>query len=84
MEHLDLKAVEKILDGKISKNPHRFEAANGLLFSLEFINKDTIDYFLSRGVEFHKVADGVFYTETVMSIPEFERLDNVFNVISIA
>jgi hypothetical protein len=84
MRHLDLKTIEEILRGKVSTNPKRFECANGIVFSLNNINDNVLDYLSSRGIEIHELDKGIYYTETVMTAMEFEGLDYISHVIQIA
>ncbi|HWO74425.1 MULTISPECIES: hypothetical protein [Bacillus] len=84
MRHLDLKTIEEILRGKISTNPKRFECANGIVFSLNNRSGNALDYLSSRGIEIHELVKGIYYTETVMTVIEFEGLDCISHVIQIA
>jgi hypothetical protein len=84
MQHLTLEVVEKMLEGKISKNPNRFQEANGIVFYVGEMTDEAKSYFSARGVEFHHLNDGIYYTETVMSLPEFAQLDYVLQARQIA
>lgn len=84
MKHLNLEAVEEILEGKISKNPKRFECANGVVFTVNNMNEEVEEYFSSRGVEFYQLGNGIFYTETIMSISEFSQLDYILHTQRVA
>lgn len=78
MDSKTLNTVEEILKGKISKNPNRFEEANGIVFTMNQKDSEEIyEYFNSRGVEYHDLKDGSFYTETIMSVVEFSNLKYV-------
>lgn len=79
MNNTELDIIERILEGKISTNPNRFEEANGIIFTInqEFDNAEIREYFNNRGVEYHALNDGSFYTETVMSGSEFVKLEYV-------
>jgi hypothetical protein len=84
MKNIDLVTVEEILKGRISKNPNRFEEANGIVFSVNEMSDEIEDDFLSRGVEIYKLVNGIYYTETVMSTGEFSNLDYVMDYKVIA
>lgn len=84
MQHLNLQVVEEILEGQISTNPHRFEAANGIVFSVNVMDEEVMDYLAGHGVEWYKLVSGIYYTETIMSIPEFEQLDYILYVLPVA
>ncbi|WP_240416607.1 hypothetical protein [Paenibacillus periandrae] len=86
MTNNELEIVEEILEGKISTNPNRFESANGIVFTLnqEYDSPEIREYFNSRGVEYHELNDGSFYTETVMTGVEFVNLQYVQEYIQIA
>lgn len=76
---LHLSLIENYLEGRLSKNPKRFEEANGIVFAVDTKYDATTlhDYFLQRGIEFHSLDDGFYYTETIMSLVEFEYLEPV-------
>lgn len=84
MQKLTLQTVEEILKGKISKNPNRFNCANGIVFSVNKMTDDIHSYFSERGIEINELVSGIYYTETVMSVAEFEQLDHVMNAKHIA
>lgn len=84
MKNLEIKTVEEILKGKISNNPNRFEEANGIVFSVNNMNDELEAYFSSRGIEIHELCNGIFYTETVMSVSEFEQLDYILHIKQVA
>lgn len=85
MKSKELEIVEKKLDGKISKNPNRFESANGIIFKLNQDNSLEInEYFNSMGIEYYDWDDGMYYTETIMTGVEFSKLKYVSEYLQIA
>jgi hypothetical protein len=84
MKNLDITVVEEMLKGRISKNPNRFEEANGIVFSVNEMNEEIEDYFNYRGIEIYKLVNGIYYTETVMSTAEFSNLDYLLHYKQIA
>jgi hypothetical protein len=84
MKNLDLVTVEEMLKGRISKNPNRFEEANGIVFSVNEMTEEMEDYFYNRGIEFYTLVSGIYYTETILSATEFGSLDNVMDYKQIA
>lgn len=84
MRNLDITAVEEMLKGRISKNPNRFEEANGIVFSVNEMTEEIEDYFRYRGIEIYKLVNGIYYTETIMSVGEFSNLDHLLHYKKIA
>lgn len=84
MKNINLSVVEEILKGRISKNPNRFEEANGIVFSVNEITEEIEDYFYYRGIEIYKLVEGIYYTETILSAGEFSNLDYVMDYKQIA
>jgi CRISPR/Cas system-associated endonuclease Cas3-HD len=84
MQHITIEVVEEILNGKISTNPSRFEEANGIVFSVHDMSEPMADYFRPRGVEFHELVSGIYYTETVMSFAEFVQLAPIMHAKQVA
>jgi hypothetical protein len=84
MKNLDLTTVEEMLKGRISKNPNRFEEANGIVFSVNEMTEEIEEYFNGHGVEFYKLVNGIYYTETVMSVGEFSNLNHLLHYKQIA
>lgn len=85
MKSKELEIVEKKLEGKISKNPNRFESANGIIFKLNQDNSLEInEYFNSMGIEYYDWDDGMYYTETIMTGVEFSKLKYVSEYLQIA
>lgn len=84
MRYLDSQTVEEMLEGKISKNPNRFEEANGIVFSVNNMDENVMNYLSMRGIEFHELVNGIYYTETVMSVVEFGNLDYILYTLKIA
>ncbi|MGG3471501.1 hypothetical protein ABES02_29055 [Neobacillus pocheonensis] len=73
--------VKKVL---ISKNSKRFEEANGIIFTVNEMTDEIKEYFDGRGIEFHELINGIYYTETVMSMTEFKQLENIIQIKHIA
>jgi hypothetical protein len=84
MKNLDIAVVEEMLKGRISKNPNRFEEANGIVFSVNEMTEEIEDYFNYRGIEIYKLVNGIYYTETIMSTGEFSNLDHLIHYKQIA
>jgi hypothetical protein len=84
MKNLNITVVEELLEGKISNNPDRFDCANGIVFSVNEMNEDIADYFNCYGVEFHELVNGIYYTETIMTVSEFSDLKYINNYKRIA
>jgi hypothetical protein len=84
MKHVTIAVVEEMLQGKISNNPNRFEAANGVMFAVNKMTEEVASYFSAMGVEYHELVKDIFYTETVMSTAEFSQLDYVMNIKHLA
>jgi hypothetical protein len=84
MKNLDIKAVEEILKGRISKNPNRFEEANGIVFSVNNMTDELEEYFNGYGIEFYELCSGIYYTETIMTVSEFEQLDHILHTKKVA
>lgn len=74
---IGIQDIEKQLEGKISSNRNRFEEVNGVVFSLEHIDPYVTGYFAERGIEIHELENGLYYSETVMGVADFEDLDYV-------
>lgn len=84
MRHLTIEVIEEMLKGRISSNPSRFEEANGIAFSVNETTQEVLEYFESRGIELYELVKDIFYTETIMTVSEFENLKYVMHVKHIA
>ncbi|MDH6674380.1 hypothetical protein M2277_005072 [Paenibacillus sp. LBL] len=84
MRHLTIEVIEEMLKGRISTNPNRFEEANGIVFSVNETTQEVLEYFESRGIELYELVKDIFYTETIMTVSEFENLKYVMHVKHIA
>lgn len=80
----NLQVIETMLEGRISKNPRRFDSANGIVFEINREDDFYEEYFRAHGVELYHLNRNVFYTETVMSISEFDQLLYVENAYQVA